>query len=440
MKLPLSIGVTALCCTLASAQSPMIRARFEPARTITVGEPVRLVVTVLVPNYFIGSPDFPDFDLQNAIVVLPQERPNNTSEKVHGVTYAGITEVYTLYPQQAGEFSLPPVTIDVSYANAPPRTTQAHLTLPALAFHADLPEAAKGLDYFLPTTRLTMQQRWSAPLQNLRAGDIVDRTITVTAAGMQAMLIPPLPFEAPDGLRVYQGEAAVEDVKSKKNDFLFGRRTQRAQYFIQKPGAYTLPAIELKWWNLSTREMVTAVLPSVHFEAAPNPGAQTELPPPEPTMVAAQPPKTGLWQRYRHQLWMALVGLTAAAFLCLIWLESPKMRRTIRDWESRRRQSEPAYFRSLRKASNNNDATAAYAALLRWLGRWSPGKSLDEAFAGSDNAALRAEIDQLGALLFATRGDNRAWNGRKMATLLKNFRKRNESMHSQKPLLATLNP
>ena len=64
---------------------------------------------------------------------------------------------------------------------------------------------------------------------------------------------------------------------------------------------------------------------------------------------------------------MALVGLTAAAFLCLIWLESPKMRRTIRDWQLRRRESEPAYFRSLRKASNNNDATAAYAALLRWL-------------------------------------------------------------------------
>ena len=165
MKLPFSIGVAALCCTLASAQSPMIRARFEPARTITVGEPVRLVVTVLVPNYFTGSPDFPDFDLQNAIVVLPQERPNNTSEKVRGVTYAGITETYTLYPQQAGEFSLPPVTIDVSYANAPPRTTQAHLKLPALAFHADLPEAAKVLDYFLPTTRLTMQNAGRRPFR-----------------------------------------------------------------------------------------------------------------------------------------------------------------------------------------------------------------------------------------------------------------------------------
>ena len=257
---------------------------------------------------------------------------------------------------------------------------------------------------------------------------------------MQAMLIPPLPLETLDGLRVYQGEAAVEDVKSKKNDFLFGRRTQRAQYFIQKPGEYTLPAIELKWWNLSTREMVTAVLPSVHFEAAPNPQAQTELPPAEPLPVAAQPQKVSFWQQYRHQLWMALVGLTAAAFLCLIWLESPKMRRTIRDWQLRRRESEPAYFRLLRKASNNNDATAAYAALLRWLGRWLPGTSLDEVFAGSDNAALRAEIDQLGALLFAPRGDNRPWNGRQMATLLNNFRKRNESMHAHKPLLATLNP
>jgi hypothetical protein len=69
---------------------------------------------------------------------------------------------------------------------------------------------------------------------------------------MQAMLIPPLPFEAPDGIRIYPEEPAVQDQKTDRGDFVFGRRIQSAKYLIQKEGDYALPAIELKWWNLTT--------------------------------------------------------------------------------------------------------------------------------------------------------------------------------------------
>jgi hypothetical protein len=68
----------------------------------------------------------------------------------------------------------------------------------SFTFHADVPAAAKNLDYFLPTPSLTIQQKWSTPLKNLRAGDTVERTVTVTATKMQAMLSPPLPIDALD--------------------------------------------------------------------------------------------------------------------------------------------------------------------------------------------------------------------------------------------------
>jgi hypothetical protein len=232
-----------------------------------------------VPNYSTGSPDLPEFEIENAIVVLPQERAQNANERINGMTYAGIIQPCTLYPQQPGDFQVPPAQIGVTYASKPPKSTTARVSIPSLKFRADLPGAAQELDYSLPTTQLTMQQKWSVPLDKVRVGDTITRTITVSASKMQAMLISPLPAEAPDGLRVYPAQPIVQDLKTNRGDFVAGRRIESTKYLIQKEGDYTLPAIELKWWNLSTMRLQTAVLPPVHFVASPNPGVARELPP-----------------------------------------------------------------------------------------------------------------------------------------------------------------
>src|SRR5277367_2535109 len=160
------VWLAALFSFMAGAQTPVVRARFDPANGILVGQPVRLTVSVFVPNYFTGSPEFPEFEIDNAIVVLPQDRPQNSNERLSGITYAAITETYTIYPQQPGEFHLPPAETAIPYASAPPKTTVAHLTLPTPVFHADIPAAARDLDYFLPTALLTIQQKWSSPLKD----------------------------------------------------------------------------------------------------------------------------------------------------------------------------------------------------------------------------------------------------------------------------------
>ncbi len=411
MMRKLSAALFALCC-IATAQAPIVRAHLEPAHGVMVGEPVRLVVTVLAPNYFTGSPDFPEIEIENVIVVLPQETPQNSSERVNGATYAGITEVYTLYPQQAGDFVVPPAQIDVPYASAPPKTTLGHLRLPPLKLHADIPAAAQGLSYFLPTTRLTMQERWSPVPKSVRVGDTIERTIPVTATKMQAMLIPPLPLDAPEGIRVYEEQPSVHDEKSNRNEFLFGQRTQKAKYFIRKEGSYTLPAIELRWWNLSTRRLMTAVLPAVRFEAAENPGAATELPPEAPPQVVTQQPKASFWRQHKQQFYVGTAVFVAA--LLLLWLARvwlPRLRRAMTRWRLRWRESEPTYFHNLLKACDRNRPTETYWALLQWLHRRFPGKSVDEACAEAHDAELATEVDRLGGLLFASGGANSLWNG-----------------------------
>jgi BatD DUF11 like domain len=437
----LAVTVTALLAGLiARAQTPIVRAKLDPDKAIIVGQPIRLTVSAFVPNYFTGSPGFPELEIENAIVVLPQDRPQNSSELIAGVTYAGITETYTIYPQQSGDYRLPPAELTVHYANAPPQGITVHLRLPSLTFHAGIPAAAADLDYFLPTTQLTIQQKWSASLKSLRAGDSVERTITVTAAKMQAMLIPPLPLAVPTGIRIYPEEPLVEDQKSDRGDFVSGRRIQSAKYFIQKGGDYTLAAIELKWWNLSANKLVTATLPAVHFTAAANPSYVAELPP-EPEPPSAVPVKhVSFWTRYKF--WIRIVAPCFLAFLVLIWIALRYVPPIVRILELRRRerlQSEPAYFRRLQRACRNSDAIQAYQHFLKWLAITRRGSTVDEFLREQPDTDLSSEVQFLGTSLFLPARGNR-WDGNRMARLLEHHRKVATRSSEETHKLVNLNP
>ncbi len=440
MKRAAAAALVFLIPFFAVAQAPFIRAHLEPATGVLVDQPVRLVVSIYVPNYFTGSPDFPEFEMENAIVVLPQDRPENSNTEVNGVRYAGITETYVLYPQQAGEFHLPPAQVTVPYAAAPPKTTTASVRFPALSFRAEVPAAARDLDYFLPTTSLTVQQRWSSPLQGVRAGDSIERTITVTATKMQAMLIPPLPMDPPDGIRLYPEEPVVQDQKTSRGDFVYGRRIQAAKYFIQREGDYTLPPIELKWWNLSTHRLVTATLPAVHFTAAANPDSVAELPPEAEPAPVAPMQHVSWWRRYRHRVLVAAPLCFAGLFMgWLVWHLFPKAVRDVRRWREERRQSEAAYFRRLQRACAQNDATRSYALLLKWSSIAYPGMSLQEVSMRTGSSALMTEINDLGAALFAV--DTREqWNGRDLASHVRELRGMHRKERTETKTLSELNP
>src|SRR5262249_36486450 len=95
----------------AAAAQPRARARIAPKGEVLVGEQLRLDVTVLVPNYFLSAPQFPTFDIADAVVTLIDENALNTSETIGGDTFAGIRRSYAITPQRGGDFVLPPAEI-----------------------------------------------------------------------------------------------------------------------------------------------------------------------------------------------------------------------------------------------------------------------------------------------------------------------------------------
>src|SRR5580698_1308532 len=443
MRATLAVCMVLLLAAIVSAQAPQpfVRAHSDPADHVVVGQPVRVIVEVLVPNYFMGGTDFPEIEIKNAIVVAPQETPQNFSEQLNGQAFAGIRQIYTVYPEVPGDFRLPPAPVGVKYADAPPHSVQSTVPLPTLSFHASIPEAAAGLSDFLPTTKATLTQKWTPSLKSVQTGETIERTITITTEKLQGMLIPPVALDAPDGIRIYTEQPVVQDEKSDRGDFIGGRRVETAKYLIQKPGDYILPEVRLQWWDLASNRVRTGTLPAVHFAAVADVNYSPELPPTLEPEAAPQPLPPNPWRR----LWL-FARASWIWILCgalLLWA-SARWIPTLIHWLGGRREelraSEPAYFRKLTASCQRNDAQGAYVSLLRWIERSRPGASI-ERYLRETNASpdLRRLVDELGAHLYSP-APKTTWNGTALAKALRAHRGQLHARTQKKYALPPLNP
>jgi hypothetical protein len=316
----------------------------------------------------------------------------------------------------------------------------AHLRLPALVFEAEIPQQAADLDYILPTTSLRVTQRFDKQIKGLKAGDSFTRTITIEAANIRAMLIPPTNFAAPAGLGVYAKEPVVDDVKTNRGEFVGGKRIDSATYLIRKEGQYELPAVQIEWWNLRKHSVEIAKLPEIQFSAEPNPGAAPELAPEAEPLAPNQRDKNSVHRPYLRRVEQAVIVLAMISSLLFLWLRFGG--RTLQWWKERRHQqadSEAAFFANLRRAGRKGDARKTYALLLSWLNRLRPGVSLDDFLADEKDHQLSHQAELLARELYGRAGPG-VWSGPQMTEELGRVRTRVQEQRSRKSALPLLNP
>jgi hypothetical protein len=365
------VAVLAAIHTAQAAGEPRVRAEIVGAQPVLVGQAVRLDVTVLVPNFFLSSPQFPTFETPGAIVTLLDQSGINSSETLDGMTYAGITRSYTITPQQAGVFTLPPVQISFRYAAEPGQPgVEGAVTLPPQTLTARLPQGAAATSAPPLVVKVVIEQSVDGDPKAMKAGDALTRTIDIFAANTHAMMIPPSKFEAPPGVNVYVRDPTVADVTTDRGVFTGGQRVDRATYVFEKPGNYVLPAIAIDWFDAASGKQDVSTAPQIAVSVAPIAAAPPDgLAPPAPLPSAPdQSPRVKIWWA-RALAW--LLGLSVGA-VALIWLFKPF---GLRIWDrvllsrQTRRTSEPASFARLKQACRSNAASQAYHELGVWVRR-----------------------------------------------------------------------
>lgn len=323
----------------AAAQTgPQVSLAREPEGPVTVGTPVRITATVLVPTFMPKPPVWPDLQVADAVTRLPERATHAVTERIGRDTWSGISRTWEITPQRPADYDLGPASIVVTYADpdtsAPVETS---VPLPPLGLTATVPPGAEGLDPFVAAASLTLDASVTDLPAAPKPGDAFTLTLTITASGPPAMLLPPLAERLPTlpGLRAYPREPVLTDGDP-------ATRTEAIAYVIEAPGHYALPALDLGWWNTATATRETATTEPVVVEVAPPPGWRSP---------------DGGGPGSRRLLAATAAGVLAVGLGLALWLT----RRP-----SSRPPSERSLYRALRRAIRDAPPDAIRSALAAW--------------------------------------------------------------------------
>jgi hypothetical protein len=306
------------------------------------------------------------------------------------------------------------------------------------------PEGLDGAQW-LPAQGLTITDSWGQNPPQLRVGEPVTRTLTLTAKGLVGAQVPEVGLPAVDGLRIYPEKTEAETRTD--GETVFGVSRQTYTIIPSRAGALTIPEIRVPWWDTGSQREQVATLPawSLHAEGA----GQTEAPRQAPldpdvggalaqapdhaaqgadaapgTSAPAGDDATSAYLRPKFLAGAALVllGIATAAILWRRRRRAPSispgapMRAQAAGLSGEGRPARQAdgpasVKRSLREACASNDPKAAAKALLRWAQAVWP----DDPPRGLGALAVRitpAAVEPLKALesrLYAPSGPT--WNG-----------------------------
>jgi hypothetical protein len=398
-----NMALVLLFVPLHALAQPYAKAALEEDGGIVAGQQIHVIVDVFVPSFFTSPPQFPLFQLPNALVTLPQERSQNLSETVGGVSYSGIRIRYAIVPEVPGDFELPAIEITFGYS-LDGKTAKGSARTAPLSFSAggDVNAAAA-----FAARRVTLQQTFDRNPNSLKVGDAVVRTILVTAEDTQAIIMPPTNPGVAAGMTQYSKSAQTEDGVALA-DQTVSQRTETIVYTMLTSGTFQIPEIQYPWYDLDVHEPKIAHLPTTDVLVAPAVATAQITPGPAPKQRLSLHQ-----QRRRLMMWIGfLVGAVVLAWVLVrcarhAYPHLIALYRRILASRSNR-------LRLLRRSILRDDPAEMYRSLQRWSR--SEGFQTLHGWAASVHPALARELHGLEALLYSARGGG--FDRRRIANLV----------------------
>lgn len=306
---------------------------------------------LLIPNTEIEA-----FDQQNF------QRVNN------GITRQIVILKYSVFASQTGELIIPIMTY-TGVENGQrsifrSRGTQVTARSKQLKVIVKNKPTGNGQQWF-PSDNVSITSRWSADASNLKVGEPITRTITITAKGQQASAIPPLKHGALEkGLKSYKDQAQLETSKSPQG--FVATRIESEAIVANQAGDFILPKITIDWWNTKTKKWQTSTLDeqtlSVSGVAAPQNSPPEQFTGNDTTLKQSSNNDVN-----SIKLWQFISALLALIVLIQFYLlarrQNPKLDPII---DSRQLQSEQAAWAALQTAIKSDNNRAIRNNLLSW--------------------------------------------------------------------------
>src|SRR5690606_25451404 len=144
---------------------------------------------------------------------------SESSALVNGIRYRTITRRYAITPQRSGSFTITPpafngemIDRDSARYNYFARTkTVVQQAQPIDIMVNPIPDSFPG--DWLVAGLVTLTEEWSPDITELKQGEPVTRTITLSAVDVAENQLPEIKQGFPDGLRLYQEQPQAKSAE-----------------------------------------------------------------------------------------------------------------------------------------------------------------------------------------------------------------------------------
>ncbi|MEW4489884.1 hypothetical protein AB1L42_17505 [Thalassoglobus sp. JC818] len=394
-----------------------------------MGQGVPLIVTLYSPGPFSSAAAF-DLPELPSTVILKMGNPVVGSEDVDGESLLTQRHEFAIFTQQAGKITVP--SFRVRYSSKPSFTGKSEdhsVQTSPVSFESKRPPGAEPGEIVISVPKLEFTQSWSLDeQQELAPGDVLQRTMVRRAEGVTAMLMPPISMDLPDGVRTYPSAPKVVDTVER--GVAKAERTDSVKLQFEQPGTYTIPDVEVRWWNPDDEVFESKTLPGRTASVSGTISADT-----------SSPASTNTGGARHFALYFAAA---ATVLITLYFVFSKNLQHAFNTYFNDPQKQVP---RRLKDACQNNDAKAAYQAWIEWM-RVHPHLGSEESDGSTQRERLAGEASKMiGDLEFRLYGggDPNTWNGQPLWKIVSQLSRADHQQmihakHASHRDLADLNP
>lgn len=244
-----------------------VTASLAPAGNIVPGEKVTLSLKIATDSWFSGGTRISLPEVPGLVILQTEQFASNASESRGGKNWVIQRWSLDVYPQRAGEFTLPPFAARVKLNDGEGAEVEGKVFSPPLDFTVTVPdslaELEQGAEQWVAAPAFEVRQSFDKSLDNLRVGDAFEREIIFEASDVLAMMLPAFGAEAIPGLAAYPSPPSLNN--SNNRGETRASRSQRISYVVETGGSYQLPARDFFWWDTTSDQLRLLSLPATEF-------------------------------------------------------------------------------------------------------------------------------------------------------------------------------
>ena len=405
----------------------------------------------------------------NAMIEQLGKETQYTAQR-QGVNWQVVERRYAVTPQQSGVLDFEPIHFEGQLVRQQPANPLdpfkmlntmlgpvSHVFSDPLSIEVKPQPAGYTGKLWLPASKLEIHGKWSISPDSLKTGEPATLTITVAADGLRAEQLPAPEITFPAGLKSYDDQPERKDSVTRSG--IRGVLRQKIAVVPTKAGSYSIPSIEIPWWNINTDKMEIARLDAIDIKAsgadvssaASQPRSSTpqaEQPSSSPQTESAAVPQTARWWKMAALIFALLWILSIAALLWFFKLRKPKPRKPV-DGNGRKplldsleavTQYGRLRSRKVIQAARSNDPQATRNALLKWGESVFPEVQIHSlsSLAQQLDGALATEVEKLNLSLYSIAPGE--WSGAQLAESILKWREhKNLGQEMQQEQLPPLN-